>query len=247
MPAYTHLQRAEPVLVAHWLLAYVSMIERDVSRLGDLTARLNYCPLGSGAIAGATLALDRTIASRELGFIAPTANSMDATSDRDFLVEFLQALSTIALHTSRFAEEITLFATAEFGFIALPESFSTGSSAMPQKMNPDLSELVRGRTGRIVAAAQAVTMQLKGLPLAYNKDLQDMQPSLFEAVEGLLPMLELLASFTLTVEVPAGTDGIGGAIRISQRDGGGHLSLAQGSSLPARTSHHWRGGAAGTG
>jgi argininosuccinate lyase len=196
MPAYTHLQRAEPVLVAHWLLAYVSMIERDISRLADLTARLNYCPLGSGAIAGATLALDRTIAARELGFTAPTANSMDATSDRDFLVEFLQALSTVALHTSRFAEEITLFATAEFGFVVLPESFSTGSSAMPQKMNPDLTELVRGRTGRIVAAAQAVTIQLKGLPLAYNKDLQEMQPSLFDAVAGLLPMLELLTPFT---------------------------------------------------
>jgi argininosuccinate lyase len=196
MPAYTHLQRAEPVLVAHWLLAYVSMIERDISRLSDLTARLNYCPLGSGAIAGATLALDRTIAARELGFIAPTANSIDATSDRDFLVEFLQALSTLALHTSRFAEEITLFATAEFGFVVLPESFSTGSSAMPQKKNPDLTELVRGRTGRIHGAVAAVTMQLKGLPLAYNKDLQDIQPSLFEAVEGLLPMLELLAPFT---------------------------------------------------
>jgi argininosuccinate lyase len=196
MPAYTHLQRAEPVLVAHWLLAYVAMIERDISRLTDLTARLNYCPLGSGAIAGATLALDRTIAARELGFTAPMANSMDATSDRDFLVEFLQTLSTIALHTSRFAEEITLFATAEFGFVVLPESFSTGSSAMPQKMNPDLTELVRGRTGRILSAAQAVAIQMKGLPLAYNKDLQDMQPSLFEAVTGLLPMLELLAFFT---------------------------------------------------
>jgi argininosuccinate lyase len=196
MPAYTHLQRAEPVLIAHWLLAYVAMIERDISRIADLTARLNYCPLGSGAIAGATLALDRTIAARELAFIAPTTNSMDATSDRDFLIEFLQALSTIALHTSRFAEEITLFATAEFGFVVLPESFSTGSSAMPQKMNPDLTELVRGRTGRIVSAAQAVTIQMKGLPLAYNKDLQDMQPSLFEAVDGMLPMLELLESFT---------------------------------------------------
>jgi argininosuccinate lyase len=196
MPAYTHLQRAEPVLVAHWLLAYVSMIERDISRLADLTTRLSYCPLGSGAIAGATLALSRTIAARELGFTAPTANSMDATSDRDFLVEFLQALSTIALHTSRFAEEITLFATAEFGFVALPESFSTGSSAMPQKMNPDLTELVRGRTGRIVSAAQAVIMQLKGLPLAYNKDLQEMQPVLFDAVAGLLPLLDLLAAFT---------------------------------------------------
>jgi argininosuccinate lyase len=196
MPAYTHLQRAEPVLIAHWLLAYVAMIERDISRLVDLTTRLNYCPLGSGAIAGATLALDRTIASRELGFTAPTANSMDATSDRDFLVEFLQTLSTIALHTSRFAEEITLFATAEFGFITLPESFSTGSSAMPQKMNPDLTELVRGRTGRIVAAAQAATIQLKGLPLAYNKDLQEMQPALFDSVGGILPMLELLVLFT---------------------------------------------------
>jgi argininosuccinate lyase len=196
MPAYTHLQRAEPVLVAHWLLAYVSMIERDLSRLSDLNARLNYCPLGSGAIAGATLALDRTIAARELGFTAPTANSMDATSDRDFLLEFLQALSIVALHTSRFAEEITLFATAEFSFVTLPESFSTGSSAMPQKMNPDLTELVRGRTGRIHGAVAAAAMQLKGLPLAYNKDLQDMQPSLFDAVEGLLPMLELLASFT---------------------------------------------------
>jgi argininosuccinate lyase len=196
MPAYTHLQRAEPVLVAHWLLAYVAMLERDISRLADLTTRLNYCPLGSGAIAGATLALDRTIAARELGFTAPTTNSMDATSDRDFLVEFLQALSTIALHSSRFAEEITLFATAEFGFVVLPESFSTGSSAMPQKMNPDLTELVRGRTGRIVGAAQAVTIQLKGLPLAYNKDLQEMQPALFDAVAGLLPMLELLSSFT---------------------------------------------------
>jgi argininosuccinate lyase len=196
MPAYTHLQRAEPVLVAHWLLAYVSMIERDVSRLADLIVRLNYCPLGSGAIAGATLALDRTIAARELGFTAPTANSMDATSDRDFLVEFLQALSTIALHTSRFAEEITLFATAEFGFVTLPESFSTGSSAMPQKMNPDLTELVRGRTGRIHGAVAAVTMQLKGLPLAYNKDLQEMQPVLFDTVAGLLPLLDLLPRFT---------------------------------------------------
>jgi argininosuccinate lyase len=196
MPSYTHLQRAEPVLVAHWLLAYVGMLERDISRLADASARLNYCPLGSGAIAGATLSLDRTIAARELGFAAPTANSMDATSDRDFLVEFLQALSLIALHASRFAEEITLFATAEFGFIALPEAFSTGSSAMPQKKNPDLTELVRGRAGRVIGTATAVQMQLKGLPLAYNKDLQEMQPSLFDGVTSLLPMLDLLVNFT---------------------------------------------------
>lgn len=196
MPAYTHLQRAEPVLVAHWLLAYVSMLERDISRLADLSLRLNYCPLGSGAIAGATLPLDRTITARQLGFAAPTTNSIDATSDRDFVLEFVQALSLIALHCSRYAEEITLFATAEFGFVVLPEAFSTGSSAMPQKKNPDLTELVRGRTGRIVGAAQAISMQIKGLPLAYNKDLQDIQPPLFEAVTGLLPMLKLLAPFT---------------------------------------------------
>jgi argininosuccinate lyase len=135
MPAYTHLQRAEPVLVGHWLQAYGEMLLRDMTRLGDLSRRLNYCPLGSGAVAGATLKLDRTIAARELGFTAPTANSMDATSDRDFALEFLQALTLVALHASRFAEEITLYATAEFAFVELPEAFSTGSSAMPQKKN----------------------------------------------------------------------------------------------------------------
>ncbi len=133
------------MLVAHWLLAYVEMILRDVSRLKDCSERLNVCPLGSGAVAGATLALDRTIAARELGFAAPTANSMDATSDRDFALEFAQAASVLGVHISRFAEEITLFATNEFGFVELRESFSTGSSAMPQKKNPDLTELLRGK------------------------------------------------------------------------------------------------------
>src|SRR5713226_6917479 len=179
MPAYTHMQRAEPVLVAHWLLAYVEMLLRDASRLHDCAARLNYCPLGSGAIAGATLALDRNIAARELNFAAPTSNSMDATSDRDFVLEYLQALTFIGLHASRFAEEITLFATAEFGFVNLPEAFSTGSSAMPQKKNPDLTELIRAKVGRIHGAAEAVTLQLKGLPLAYNKDMQETQEPLF--------------------------------------------------------------------
>lgn len=195
MPSYTHLQRAEPVLAAHWMLAYVNMILRDAARLQDCAARLNFCPLGSGAVAGATLALDRTIAARELGFTAPTANSMDATSDRDFILEYLQALTFVGLHLSRFAEEITLFATAEFGFVALPEAFSTGSSAMPQKKNPDLTELIRGKVGRIHAAAEAVTLQLKGLPLAYNKDMQETQEPAF-AVEFVAPMLALVARFT---------------------------------------------------
>jgi len=195
MPSYTHLQRAEPVLVAHWLLAYVEMVLRDAARLKDCAARLNYCPLGSGAVAGATLALDRTIAAKELGFTAPTANSMDATSDRDFILEYLQALTFVGLHLSRFAEEITLFATAEYGFVNLPEAFSTGSSAMPQKKNPDLTELLRAKVGRINGAAQAVTLQLKGLPLAYNKDMQETQEPAF-AVEFVAQMLRLVARFT---------------------------------------------------
>ena len=199
MPSYTHMQRAEPVLVAHWLLAYVEMILRDAERLHDCSERLNYCPLGSGAVAGATLALDRTIAARELGFAAPTANSMDATSDRDFIVEYLHALTFVGLHLSRFAEEITLFATAEFGFVLLPENFSTGSSAMPQKKNPDLTELIRAKVGRIHGAAQAVTLQLKGLPLAYNKDMQETQEPAFSV--GFVPeMLNLVARFTDALE-----------------------------------------------
>jgi argininosuccinate lyase len=199
MPSYTHLQRAEPVLIAHWLLAYVEMLLRDASRLKDCTARLNYCPLGSGPIAGATLALDRTIAARELEFTAPTPNSMDATSDRDFVLEFLTALTFIGLHASRFAEEITLFATAEFGFVLLPEAFSTGSSAMPQKKNPDLTELLRAKVGRIHGAAEAVTLQIKGLPLAYNKDMQETQEPAF-SVEFVPQMLSLVARFTAALK-----------------------------------------------
>jgi argininosuccinate lyase len=199
MPSYTHLQRAEPVLVAHWLLAYVQMILRDASRLRDCAERLNFCPLGSGAVAGATLALDRTIAARELGFDAPTANSMDATSDRDFILEYLQALTFVGLHLSRFAEEVTLFATAEFGFVSLPEAYSTGSSAMPQKKNPDLTELIRAKVGRIHGAAEAVTLQLKGLPLAYNKDMQETQEPAFSA-DFVPPMLALVARFTAALQ-----------------------------------------------
>ena len=203
MPSYTHLQRAEPVLVAHWLLAYTQMLLRDISRLQNCSARLNYCPLGSGAVAGATLKLDRWIAAKELGFTAPTANSMDATSDRDFVLEYLQALTLVGLHASRFAEEVTLFATAEFGFVELPEAFSTGSSAMPQKKNPDLTELVRAKVGRIHGAAAAVTLQLKGLPLAYNKDMQETQEPAF-AVRGTAQMLGLLARFTAALKFNAG-------------------------------------------
>jgi argininosuccinate lyase len=199
MPSYTHLQRAEPVLVAHWLLAYVEMILRDAARLRDCALRINECPLGSGAVAGATLALDRTIAAQELGFDRPTANSIDATSDRDFILEYLHGLTFVGLHLSRFAEEITLFATAEYGFVVLPEAFSTGSSAMPQKKNPDLTELIRAKVGRIHGAAQAVTLLLKGLPLAYNKDMQETQEPAF-SVEFVPSMLRLVARFTRAIQ-----------------------------------------------
>ncbi len=200
MPSYTHLQRAEPVLVAHWLLAYLSMLERDSSRLADCRKRLNLCPLGSGAVAGATLALDRTIAAKALGFDAPTPNSMDATSDRDFALEFTQALSTLGIHISRFAEELTLYSTAEFGFLDLPEAFSTGSSAMPQKKNPDLTELIRGKSGRFLGAAVTLSTLIKGLPLAYNKDLQEGQEPVFDAADTIAGILSVLPAFTAALK-----------------------------------------------
>jgi argininosuccinate lyase len=181
IPAHTHLQAAEPVLVSHWLLTYAEVVLRDHSRLRDCRERLNFCPLGSGAVAGATLPLDREAMAAELGFSAPTANSIDATSDRDFAIEFVQAISLLGIHLSRWAEEMILFSTREFGFVRLPESYSTGSSAMPQKMNPDALELIRGKAGRLAGAATTLLMTVKGLPLAYNKDLQETQEPLFDA------------------------------------------------------------------
>jgi argininosuccinate lyase len=200
MPAYTHLQKAEPVLMAHWLLAYVEMFLRDGERLADCRKRLNLCPLGSGAVAGATLPLNRTAMAQSLGFDAPTANSIDATSDRDFALEFVNALSLLAIHLSRWAEEMILFSTQEYGFIGLPETYSTGSSAMPQKKNPDLLELVRGKTGRIAGNATALLVNMKGLPLAYNRDLQETQQLLFEPADTMLQTLPLVTGFMKSVE-----------------------------------------------
>ncbi|HEY8997715.1 MAG TPA: argininosuccinate lyase, partial [Edaphobacter sp.] len=175
---------------------YVSMLERDFSRLVDCRRRLNLCPLGSGAIAGATLKLDRRIAAEALGFDGPTPNSMDATSDRDFAIEFTQAVATLGLHISRFAEELTLHSTAEFGFLDLPERYSTGSSAMPQKKNPDLTELIRGKAGRLQGAAITLATIVKGLPLAYNKDLQEGQEPVFDAADTVTSILAMLPGFT---------------------------------------------------
>jgi argininosuccinate lyase len=200
MPAYTHLQRAEPVLVSHWLLAYVEMFLRDTDRLADCRKRVNVCPLGSGAVAGATLPLDRHAMADNLEFDVPTANSIDASSDRDFVLEFVNAISLLALHLSRWAEEMILFSTQEFGFVQLPEAYSTGSSAMPQKKNPDLLELTRGKAGRIVGNATTLMMAVKGLPLAYNKDLQETQEPLFDAAETIMALVPLVTGWMTAVE-----------------------------------------------
>jgi len=200
MPAYTHLQPAEPVLVAHWLLAYAQMFLRDRERLADCRRRANLCPLGSGAIAGAPLPLDRKKMAAALGFDAPTANSLDATSDRDFAVEFVQHLALAFTHLSRWAEEFILFATPAYGFVRLPEAFSTGSSAMPQKQNPDALELIRAKAARILGNATALLATVKGLPLAYNKDLQETQPPLFDSADQAVLAVRTAAAFMRAVE-----------------------------------------------
>jgi argininosuccinate lyase len=199
MPAYTHLQRAEPVLVAHWLLAYFEMFWRDVERLKDCRKRANECPLGSGAVAGAPLQLDRDLTSAQLGFDQPTANSIDATSDRDFALEFVNALALLGVHLSRWAEELILFATQEYGFIRLPEAYSTGSSAMPQKQNPDSLELIRGKSARLLGCQVALLTAVKGLPLAYNKDLQETQEPLFDAAAAAASCVRIAAGFLSSV------------------------------------------------
>jgi argininosuccinate lyase len=201
MPAYTHLQRAEPVLVGHWLMAYVEMFLRDAERLACCRKRMNFCPLGSGAVAGATLPLDREFMAQGVNFDGPTANSIDATSDRDFAIEFVNTLSLLALHLSRWAEEMILFCSHEYGFIALPEAFSTGSSAMPQKKNPDLLELVRGKCGGIVGHAVSLMITLKGLPLTYNKDLQETQEPVLNSSETMLEMLPLVTGWMRSMKL----------------------------------------------
>jgi argininosuccinate lyase len=200
MPAYTHMQRAEPVLVAHWLLAYAEMFARDLTRLEECADRASECPLGSAAIAGTILPLDRHEIATKLGFDRPTRNSMDATSDRDFVIEFVQACALLANHLSRWADEMVLFSTQEYGFVRLPDAYATGSSAMPQKKNPDAMELIRGKAGRITGLAVSLLMTTKGLPLAYNKDLQETQQTLFETADQMEALLAVATGFMRAVE-----------------------------------------------
>jgi argininosuccinate lyase len=201
MPGYTHLQRAQPVLVAHHLLAYVEMFERDLERLRDAAGRANVMPLGSAALAGPSYPLDRQLVAELLGFDSLSRNSLDAVSDRDFALEHLAALALVAMHLSRLAEELVLWCSAEFGFARMDDAYSTGSSIMPQKKNPDVAELVRGRTGRVYGNLFALLTVLKGLPLSYNRDLQEDKALYFEALDTAHACLQLTAEMLQTVEL----------------------------------------------
>jgi argininosuccinate lyase len=203
MPGYTHLQRAQPVLFAHHVLAYVEMFSRDVQRFSKAHALMDRSPLGSGALAGVAYPVDRQAVADELGFAGVTANSIDAVSDRDFVVDFISAASLTMVHVSRLAEELVLWSSAEFAFIRLPDAFATGSSIMPQKKNPDVAELARGRTGRVIGALVGVLTMLKGLPLSYNRDMQEDKPPLFESEDILIASLEVLAAMLPRIEVDA--------------------------------------------
>jgi argininosuccinate lyase len=204
MPGYTHLQRAQPVLLAHHLLAYVFMLERDRGRFRDGRARVNVMPLGAAALAGAAFPIDREALARDLGFAAPSPNSMDAVADRDFVVEFLSHAAILGMHCSRLAADLTLWATSEFGFVEFSDAFATGSSIMPQKKNPDVAELIRGKTGRLYGNLTAALTTMKGLPLTYNSDMQEDKEPLFdtvdtlEAILGVLP--PMLGSLTFRTE-----------------------------------------------
>jgi argininosuccinate lyase len=205
LPGYTHLQRAQPVLLSHHLLAYVEMLKRDRQRFQENLARVNVLPLGSAALAGATFELDRDMVAKELGFRAISDNSMDAVSDRDFVLDFLFAASTLMMHLSRLSEEIVIWSTQEFDFIKLPDQLCTGSSIMPQKKNPDLPELIRGKTGRVYGHLMALLTTMKGLPLTYNKDMQEDKESLFDAVDTvekcLMVMRRLLGELSFNKKV----------------------------------------------
>ena len=201
MPGFTHLQKAQPVTFAHHVGAYVEMFKRDYSRLSDIYDRMNYCPLGAGALAGTTYPLDRNLTASLLDFNGPTLNSMDSVSDRDYVIEMLSAFSTIMMHLSRFSEEIIIWNSNEYQFIELDDAYSTGSSIMPQKKNPDIAELVRGKTGRVYAALTSILTTMKGIPLAYNKDMQEDKELTFDAIDTVKGCLALFTGMISTMKL----------------------------------------------
>ncbi|MBR6147311.1 MAG: argininosuccinate lyase [Lachnospiraceae bacterium] len=200
MPGFTHLQKAQPVTIAHHFGAYFEMFKRDRSRLQDIYKRMNFCPLGAGALAGTTYPLDREYVSSMLGFEGATLNSMDSVSDRDYCIEFLSALSTIMMHLSRFSEEIIIWNSNEYRFIEIDDAYSTGSSIMPQKKNPDIAELVRGKTGRVYGALMSLLTTMKGIPLAYNKDMQEDKEVTFDAIDTVKDCLTLFTGMIDTMK-----------------------------------------------
>ena len=199
MPGFTHMQKAQPVTLAHHLGAYSEMFRRDRGRLSDIRKRMNLCPLGSGALAGTTYPLDREFVAKELGFDGPTLNSMDSVSDRDHIVELLSALSTVMMHLSRFSEEIIIWNSNEYRFVEISDAYSTGSSIMPQKKNPDIAELVRGKTGRVYGALVSMLTTLKGIPLAYNKDMQEDKEPFFDAADTVYNCVSLFNGMLKTI------------------------------------------------
>ena len=199
MPGFTHLQKAQPITLAHHMGAYFEMFDRDRSRLSDIRKRMNYCPLGSGALAGTTYPLDREYTAELLGFEGPALNSMDSVADRDYVIELLSALSTISMHLSRFCEEIIIWNTNEYQFVEIDDSYSTGSSIMPQKKNPDIAELIRGKTGRVYGALVSILTTMKGLPLAYNKDMQEDKEMTFDAIDTVKGCLALFTGMISTM------------------------------------------------
>lgn len=200
MPGFTHLQKAQPITLAHHMGAYFEMLKRDRLRLRDIYVRMNYCPLGSGALAGTTYPLDREYTAEILGFYGPTLNSMDSVADRDYLIEFLSALAMIMMHLSRFCEEIILWNSNEYQFVEMDDSYSTGSSIMPQKKNPDIAELVRGKTGRVYGALMSLLTTMKGIPLAYNKDMQEDKELAFDAMDTVKHCLALFTGMLDTMK-----------------------------------------------
>jgi argininosuccinate lyase len=242
MPGFTHLQTAQPVTLGHHLMAYYEMIARDRSRFADARARLNRCPLGSAALAGTGFAIDREMTARALGFDAPTDNSLDAVSDRDFALDYLQAAAQCSLHLSRLAEEFIIWASQPFGFVRLPDALSTGSSIMPQKKNPDAAELVRGHAGRIVGCLTALMVTMKGLPLAYSKDMQDDKPPVFEAASLLA--LSIAAMTGMVADTVFRTDRMRQAAELGYATATDLADwLVREADIPFREAHHITGAA----
>jgi argininosuccinate lyase len=240
MPGFTHLQAAQPVTLGHHLMAYYEMVRRDRSRFADARARMNECPLGAAALAGTGFPIDRQATAQALGFDRPTANSLDSVSDRDFAIDYLMSAAQTSLHLSRLAEEIVLWASQPFGFVALPDQWSTGSSIMPQKRNPDAAELVRGHSGRIVGCLTSLMITMKGLPLAYSKDMQDDKPPVFEAhdllalsIAAMTGMIETLTFRTDRMRAAAEA-GFSTATDLADR-------LVRVAGVPFREAHHITG------